>query len=85
MYKNTDQTMEVVRRFEDRSAKLGHNPMGKGRTKFGRELGLQLNLVYPSPTCCTEEGEEILDTKVKRCLKLAQQEQLKKKVECQAW
>ena len=58
LYKNTDPTMNLVRKFEERSGTLGHNSLIKEATHFSSSLGLELNLNYPTPSCCTEEGED---------------------------
>ena len=77
--------MELVCQFEDRSVKLGYCSIFKEALKYGQELGIKLNLVHPNPTCCTEDGEWIPDTKTKQQLKRAQQEKLKEHVRSQSW
>ena len=57
--KNTDATMSLVRRFEERSGALGHNSIIKEATQFSSSLGLELNLNCSTPSCCTEEGEVV--------------------------
>ena len=52
LFKNKDPTMELVRQFEDRSVKLGHCSFVKEALKYGKELGITLNLVNPNPTRC---------------------------------
>ena len=84
-YKNTDPTMELVRRFEERSGVLGHTSLIKEATKFSRDLGLELSLTYPTPVCCTEEGEVVKESKIKQKLRSAQQKKLKDQVSGQAW
>ena len=49
LFKNTDPTMELVRKFEERSGVLGHSSLIKEATKFSRDLGLELSLTYPTP------------------------------------
>ena len=66
MFKNSDNTMELVRPFEKRSIELGHNSMVKEAAKFGQELGLELTFVYPNPVCHNEDGEKIPDAKIKK-------------------
>ena len=68
LYKNTDSTMELLRRFEERSCVLGHTSIIKEATKFSRDLGLELSLTYPTPVCCTEEGEVVKESKIKQKL-----------------
>ena len=85
LYKNTDPTMNLLRRFEERSGALGHNSLIKEATHFSSSLGLELNLNYPTPSCCTEEGEVVEYSKIKQKLRGAQQEKLKEKVAGQNW
>ena len=85
LYKNTDPTMELVRRFEERSGALGHTSLIKEAIKFSRDLGLELSLTYPTPVCCTEEGEVVKESKIKQKLRSAQQKKLKDQVSGQAW
>ena len=77
LYKNTDPTMNLVRRSEERSGALGHNSLIKEATHFSSSLGLELNLNYPTPSCCTEEGEVVKYSKIKQKLRGTQQEMLK--------
>ena len=85
LYKNTEWTMNLVRRFEERSGALGHNPLIKEATNFSNSLALELNLNYPTPSCCTEEGEVVEYSKIKQKLRGAQQEKLKEQVAGQNW
>ena len=50
LYKNTDPTMELARRFEERSGALGHTLLIKEATKFSRDLGLNY-LLHTLPQC----------------------------------
>ena len=84
LFKNTDPTMELVRKVEERSGVLGHSSLIKEATKFSRELGLELSLTYPTPMCCTEEGEVVKESKIKQKLRSAQQKKLKAQVSGQA-
>ena len=85
LYKNTDKTMNLVRRFEERSGTLGHNLLIKEATYFSSSLGLELNLNYPTPSCCTEEGEVVEYSKIKQKFRGAQKEKLKEQVAGQNW
>ena len=82
---NTDPTMNFIRRFEERSGALGHNSLIKEATHFSSSLGLELNLNYPTLSCCTEEGEVVEYSKIKQKLRSAQQEKLKEQVAGQNW
>ena len=77
--------MNLVRRFEERSGALGHNSLIKEATYFSSSLDLELNLNYPSPSCCTEEGEVVEYSKIKQKLRGTQQEKLKEQVAGQNW
>ena len=66
LYKNTDPTMNLVRRFEERLGTLGHNSLIKEATQFSSSLGLELNLVCSTPSCCTKEGEVFQYSKIKQ-------------------
>ena len=68
LYKNTDPTMKLVRRFEEQSGALDHTSLIKEATKFSRDLGLELSLTYPTPVCCMEEGEVVKESKIKQKL-----------------
>ena len=54
-------------------------------TRFSSSLGLELNLNYPTPSCCTKEGEEVEYSKIKQTLRGAQQEKLKELAAGQNW
>ena len=77
--------MNLVRRFEECSGALDHNSLLKEATHFSSSLGLELNLNYPTPSCCTEEGEVVEYLKIKQKLRGAQQEKLKEQVAGQNW
>ena len=64
---------------------LGHSSLIKEATKFSRDLGLELSLTYPTPMCCTEEGEVSKDSKIMQKVRSAQQKKLKDQVSGQAW
>ena len=77
--------MNLVRRIEERSDTLGHNSHIKEATHFSSSLGVELNLNYPTPSCCTEEVEVVEYSKIKQKLRGAQHEKLKEQVEGQNW
>ena len=77
--------MELVRRFKERSCVLGHTSLIKEASRFSRDLGLELSLTYPTPVCCTEEGEVVKESKIKQKLRSAQQKKLTDQVSGQAW
>ena len=54
-------------------------------TRFSSSLGLELNLNYLTPSCCTKEGEEVEYSKIKQTLRGTQQEKLKELVAGQNW
>ena len=85
LYANKDTCMEVVRQFEEQAAKLGHQSMITESQRFAEELGVKLKLVYPDPTLCKDDEEEISATKAKGLLKSKVEEQLLKTVREEAW
>ena len=76
LFKNTYPTMELVRKFKERSGVLGHSSLIKEATKFSRDLGSELSLTYPTPMCCTGEGEVAKDSKIMQKVRSAQQGKL---------
>ena len=41
----------MAREFEERAEKLGHSSLVKEVARDAEEMGLQLQLEYPNPTC----------------------------------
>ena len=59
MYRNGDPAMAMVREFEERAEKLGQSSLGKEAARYAEEMGLQLQLEYPNPTCIKHDSEEV--------------------------
>lgn len=47
-----------------RKAELGHQSLIKDATKYAKELKLDLNLGFPDPSCCAENGVEVQGRKI---------------------
>ena len=60
MYRNGDPAMAMVREFEERAEKLGQSSLGKEAASYAEEMGLQLQLEYPNPTCIKHDSEEMI-------------------------
>ncbi|PFX17665.1 hypothetical protein AWC38_SpisGene17993 [Stylophora pistillata] len=65
LYGKEDPTMGLVRAFEEQAAVKGHRLLVKEAGKFAEELGVSLNLSYPSPKLYDEEGKEVSKEKIK--------------------
>ena len=65
LYGNEDATMGLVCAFEEQAVVKGHRSLLKETGKFAEELGVSLNLSYPSPKLYDEEGKEELKEKMK--------------------
>ena len=59
-YRNGDPAMAMVREFEEKAEKLGHSSLLKEAAKYAEEMGLQLQLEYPHPTCIRHDNEEVI-------------------------
>ena len=46
-------------RFEEKAQKLGHSSLVKEAATYAEEMGLQLQLQYPSPTCIRHDSEDV--------------------------
>ena len=73
LYGNGDTAMAMVREFEERAEELGHSSLVKETAKCAEEMGLQLQLEYPSPTCIKHDSGEVitaeeLKAELRRCL-----------------
>ena len=76
----------TVRDFDERASDRGHHFLGKDAVEFARELNLEMKLSYPHLVCCIGvEGEEIPNKQIKKVLKQAQVNMLRKEVEDQKW
>ena len=60
LYGNGDPVMAMVREFEERAEELGHSSLVKEAAKYAEEMGLQLQLEYPNPTCIKHDCGEVI-------------------------
>ena len=51
LYRNGDPAMAMVREFEEKAKEIGLSSLVKEEARYAEELGLQLQLEYPNPTC----------------------------------
>ena len=75
LYGNGDPVMApaMVREFEERAEELGHSSLVKEAAKYAEEMGLQLQLEYPNPTCIKHDRGEVITAEelkadLRRCL-----------------
>ena len=59
--------------FKERAEELGHSSLVKQAAKHAEEMGLQLQLEYPNPTCIKHDSVEVitgeeLKAELRRCL-----------------
>ena len=59
--------------FKERAEELGHSSLVKQAAKYAEEMGLQLQLEYPNPTCIKHDSIEVITGKklkaeLRRCL-----------------
>ena len=85
LYSNADPKMETVRRFEEHAVKSGNISLVKGARRFAEEQGLALNLEYPKPSVCTENGTNVNHTKLGEFLKKTKVGQLKETIREEKW
>ena len=52
--------MAVVHEFEEGAEKFGHNSLVKEAARYTEEVGLQLQLEYPNPTCIQQGSREVI-------------------------
>ena len=57
----------------------------KGARRFAEEQGLALNLEYPEPSVCTENGTNVHNTNMGEFLKKAKVGQLKETIREEKW
>ena len=60
LYRNGDPAMAMVREFEERAETLGHSSLVKEAARYAEEMGLQLQLEYPNPTCIKHDSGEVI-------------------------
>ena len=60
LYRNGDPAVAVVHKFEERAENLGHSSLVKEAARYKEEIGLQLQLEYPDPTCIKHDSGEVI-------------------------
>ena len=60
LYRNGDPAVAMVREFEERAETLSHSSLVKEAARYAEELGLQLQLEYPNPTCIKHDSGEVI-------------------------
>ena len=60
LYGNGDSAMVMVREFEERAEEVSHSSLVKEAAKYAEEVGLQLQLDYPNPTCIKHDSGEVI-------------------------
>ena len=60
LYRNGAPAKAMAREFEERVEKLGHSSLVKEAATYAEEMGLQLQLEYPNPTCIKHDSEEVI-------------------------
>ena len=60
LYRNGNPAMAMMREFEERAEELGHSSLVKETARYAEEMGLQLQLEYPNPTCMKHDSEEVI-------------------------
>ena len=85
LYGNPDPSMEAVRMLEKKSARVRPHSVIKDASKYVEEMGFQLKLEHPEPTCITNDGKEVKGKKVKGCIAKARQEEVQAKVKEEKW
>ena len=61
---NSDPTMQLVRRFEEKARRTGRHSLIGDAQRFAEELGMKLELRCPDPSGTTEQGEVIGGRKI---------------------
>ena len=86
LYRNDDQAMKMVRKFEERAEELGHQSLVKDAAKCAEKFRIQLKLKDPEPTCLSaESGDVIPAKKLKMELRVGLVSKLQKEVHSQKW
>ena len=85
LFSNSDPSMKMVRKCEERSAALGYQSLITEALRYSGKLGLTLKLAYPKPTVCEAVVEEVTGTKAKQLLRSKHEEQLLKTGCDEAW
>ena len=63
VYRNDNQAMKMVHKFEERAEELGHQSLVKDAAKCAEEFRIQLKLKDPEPTCLSAESGDVIPAK----------------------
>ena len=63
IHRNAESAMTMVCEFEERAEELSHSLLVKETAKYAEEMGLQLQLEYPNPTCIKHDSVELITAK----------------------
>ncbi|XP_068708268.1 uncharacterized protein [Montipora foliosa] len=87
LYENTDPTMRLVQKFEERASEKGFTSLVKEACKYAEELDTGLNLNYPNPSCSLRQAPDtdILGKKVKGYLRRTVTEKIQEEIESEQW
>ena len=88
LYKNDDQTMKMVRNFEERAEELGHQSLVEdaGKGKFAEKFCIQLKFKGPEPTCLSAQSGDVIPAKMLKVeLRAGLVIKLQKEVHSQKW
>ena len=78
--------MAMVREFEERAEELGHSSLVKEAARYAEEMGLQLQLDYPNPTCINYvSGEVITEEKLRAELRRGLEKKTWEAVHEESW
>ena len=58
LYSSPDPSMEAVKMFEEKSARVGCHSVIKDGSKYAEEMGLQLKLVHPNQHASTRTEKQ---------------------------
>ncbi|XP_068707674.1 uncharacterized protein [Montipora foliosa] len=87
LYENTDPTMRLVQKFEERASEKGSTSLVKEACKDAEELDTGFTLNYPNPSCSPRQAPDIefLGKNVKGYLRRTVTEKLQEEIESEQW
>ena len=86
LYRNGDPGTAMVRESEERAEKLGHSSLVKEASRYAEEMGLQLQIEYPNPTCIKHDSEDVITAeKLKAELRRGLEQKIWEVIHEQSW
>ena len=85
LYQNSDQTVEVVREFEEHTMGSGHHSLVKEAAKYAEELNITLQFDILNLVCVTTEGKVVTTARAGNLLKKSQEIQFLKIAKDKKW